>query len=603
MAALGDIPWGGLLTAAGDWLAGLTEGVVGAIRDFDWGGALSAAGSAFAGLETAVADGLRGLGFDGAATALDGLTGALSTALPQAASAAQAAMGTINAALYSAKSAFDSAGSAAGTFLETSAWTTAQSEIATALGAIGASVAGVFSGDVSLSELRDTLVAQFGEIRTTLAGLFASEEWAALGSSLLAAFGLEGLAATITTKVEAVQAALQPLLDFLEPAFARLGETVGGLPAQFDALVAKFEPLRAAAGELATALGGLFVGGDEGGGGMTGNVVLGAALAGTLSLLTNTVNGLLGALAPLAGTFIDELTTVLSGLATVVTGLGTAFEGIAANDPTLVLQGLGTAFQGVKDIVSGTFENSLTAVQTALTAIGTIVTTTLSDWGFGAAATAVDGMVTSITTLLEKIKLIASGDTSIDFTAPDWITKLLEWLWPSLDVPDWVESLLAWKWPALEVPDWITSLLAWKWPSLDLPEWVDNLMAWKWPSFDMPDWLSDLFAFKWPSLPQLPPWLGGPPVENQAVGTSYFGGGFVNASETRPEVAILPRGVSWLPRGSQILNGRDSEAFMAGAGAGGGVTVIFQGATIRSERDVQRLAREIDDIQQRRRRA
>lgn len=604
MAALGAIPWAAALTGAAGWLDDLTAGVVGAIREFDWGGALSAAGSAFAGLETAVADGLRGLGFDGAATALDGLAGALSTALPQAASAAQAAMGTINAALYSAKSAFDSAESAAGAFLETSAWTTAQSEITTALGAIGASVTGVFSGDVSLSELSDTLVTQFGEIRTTLAGLFASEEWAALGSSLLAAFGLEGLAATVTTKVEAVQAAFQPLLDFLEPAFTRLGETVGGLPAQFDGLVAKFEPLKAAAGELAAALGGLFGGGGEaGGGGMTGNVVLGAALAGTLSLLTNTVNGLLGALAPLAGTFIDELTTVLSGLATVVTGLGTAFAGITANDPTLVLQGLGTAFQGVKDIVSGTFENSLTAVQTALTAIGTIVTTTLSDWGFGAAATAVDGMVTSITTLLEKIKLIASGDTSIDFTAPDWITKLLEWLWPSLDVPDWVESLLAWKWPALEVPDWITSLLAWKWPSLDLPEWVDNLMAWKWPSFDMPDWLSDLFAFKWPSLPQLPPWLGGPPVENQAVGTSYFSGGFVNASETRPEVAILPRGVSWLPRGSQILNGRDSEAFMAGAGAGGGVTVIFQGATIRSERDVQRLAREIDDIQQRRRRA
>ena len=631
IAAIQSIDWGGLLTAAGDWLAelwggvaaglsaipwadalatatgwldGLTAGVVGAIKGFDWAGALSAAGDAFAGLETAVSDGLRGLGFEGAASALDGLAAALSSALPSAATAAQAAMGTINAALYSAKSALDSASGAVGAFLATDAWTTAQTDITAALGAIGTAVTGLFTGDVSLAELKDSILTQFGEIQTSLAELFASEEWAALGTSLLAAFGLEGLAADIGTKIEGVKTAFQPLLDFLEPAFTRLSATVGGLPAQFDDLSAKFEPLKAAAGELAAALGGLF-GGGEGGGSGAGNTVLGVALAGTLSLLTNAVNGLLGALAPLAGTFVDELTTLLSGLAEVVTGLGTAFGGIVANDPTLVLQGLGTAFQGVKDIITGTFENSLNAVQTALASIGTIVTTTLGDWGFGAAATAVDTMVGSINTLLEKIKAIASGDVSINFAAPDWIVKLLDWVWPSLNLPDLLSTLLAWVWPTMTLPDLLASLLAWVWPGFpSLPDWVSNLMNWQWPSLDMPDWISSLFKFQWPSLPELPWWLGGPAqqTENKAVGTSYFGGGYVNASEVGTEVALLPRGVSWLPRGTQILTARESEGFMAGAAGGGGVTIIIQEATFRNERDMQRFAYEVDDLMQRRRR-
>mgnify|MGYP000973273489 FL=1 len=135
-----------------------------------------------------------------------------------------------------------------------------------------------------------------------------------------------------------------------------------------------------------------------------------------------------------------------------------------------------------------------------------------------------------------------------------------------------------------------------------LPDWVTNLLNWTWPSLDMPDWISSLFKFQWPSLPELPWWLGGPQetTKNQAVGTSYFGGGLVNASEVTPEIAVLPRGVSRLPRGTQILSGNESAALLAGAG--GGVTVIIQQATFRNERDMQRFAYEVDDLMQRRKR-
>jgi tape measure domain-containing protein len=523
----------------------------------------------------------------------------LRTSFPDAAAAVDGAAATIQKAVDATASAFGEAQGAVNTFLATDTWSAAQEQITASLGAIGESFAGLFTGDVSLAEFKDTLLAQFGEMGTALGELLASDAFAGLGGGLLAAFGLEGLPAQITAQVDAVKAAFQPLTDFLAPAFDRLKETVGGLPEQFGALGEKFGPLKEAALQLAAAIGGLFSGGGEGGAVTTGAYA--ALLAGSLSLLTNTVNGLLGALAPLAGAFIDELTTVLSGLSEIVTGLGTAFNGLVTNDPTLMMQGLGQAFQGVKDIVVGSFENSLTVVQTALGAIGEIVSTTLADWGFGAAATAVEGLVTNVNTLLEKIKAIASGDAAINFAAPDWIVQLLAWLWPELDLPAWAESLLSWQWPEMSLPEILDGLLAWDWPSFpSLPSWVGDLLDWDWPSFEMPGWLNDLFAFKWPSLPSLPPWLGGPAEENKAVGTSYFGGGLVNASEVAAEVAVLPRGRSWLPRGTQILNGRDSEALLAGGG--GGVSVIFNHATLRNERDVQRFAREIADIQERRRR-
>lgn len=507
----------------------------------------------------------------------------LRTSFPEAAAAVDQAIATINTAINATATAFGAAQGAMGAFLATDTWTAAQESISGSLATIGESLAGLFSGEVSVSEMKDTLLTEFAAIGTSLTELFASEDFAALAGGLLAAFGLEGLPAQITAQIEPIKTAFQPMVDFLAPTFERLRETVGGLPEQFGALGEKFGPLQEAATQLGGAIGGIFGGGGEGG--AAAAAIVGALLAGTLSVLTNAVNALLGALAPLSGALIDQLTTLLSGLSEVVTGLGTAFNGIMTNNPTEVVTGLGTAFQGVKDILVGTFENSLTAVQVALTAIGQLVSTTLSDWGFGTAAESVTTLVTNVTALLEKIKALASGDATINFSEPGWITALLEWLWPSLDLPEWIESLLAWEWPGLPAS----------------PKWLTDLMGWEWPSFEMPSWLGDLFDFKWPSLPQLPTWLGGPATdtgENKAVGTSYFGGGMVNASEVAAEVAILPRGRSWLPRGTQILNGRDSAEFL---GAGGGVNVIIQNANIGSEQDSWRLAYQIDELRRRRR--
>ena len=508
------------------------------------------------------------------------------TGSQEAADATSSALAGAAEGIFRMRTSFEQAGAALAAFGASEAWTAAVQSAADGAASISAAVGGAFAGELSLADLRTTLLTELGEIGTAVSALFASDAFATLGGGLLRAFGLETLPADIGAQVEGVKQAFGPLLDFLAPSFARLGETVAGLPAQFEALGGKLLPLKEAALDLGGALGSLF------GGPLA--LVAGAALAGALTLVTNSASALLEALAPLGGAVVSQMTTVLGGLAEVVSGLAAAFTGLITSEPSLVLEGLTTAFGGLKEMVSGTLENSLTVVQTALAAIGSIVADTASDWGFGGAATAVETLTTSMTTLLEKVKTLAGGSVQIDFTAPDWIGKLLEWMWPSLEAPDWVETLLAWTWPTLSLPDIVDSLLTWVWPSFPgLPGWVDDLMSWDWPSFDMPRWLDDLFNFKWPSFPALPTWLGGPAQPDGAgqLGITYARGGAYLVGEAGREIVTLPRGASVIPN-------RQTEQILGG---GGGVTVVIQHASIGSEQDSWRLAYQIDDLRRRRR--
>ena len=556
--------WAALQTAFGDGSTSVA-------------GMLGELGAVFSGLGAGALDGAQNINaFVLALTGSQEAADAVSSAL---AGAADGVMGI--------RTSFEQAGAAVAAFGSSEAWTTAVESAAESAASIWTAVQGALGGELSLAELRDTLLTELREIGTAVGDLLASDAFAELGGGLLAAFGLETLAADVGAKVETVKEAFGPLIDFLAPSFARLGETVAALPGQFEALGPKLLPLKEAALELGGAMGDLF------GGPLA--LVAGAALAGVLTIVTNTASALLEALAPLGGALISQMTTVLSGLAEVAGGLATAFTGMVTSDPSLMLEGLATAFGGLKETVSGTLQNSLTVVQTALQAIGSIVADTAADWGFGGVATAAETLTANVTTLLEKIKALAGGNTQIDFAAPDWIVKLLEWLWPSLEVPEWVETLLTWTWPALDVPDVVNSLLTWVWPSFPgLPGWVDDLMGWDWPSFDMPQWLGDLFDFKWPSFPSLPAWWpgGGQPDGAGQLGITYARGGSYLVGEGGREIVTLPRGASVIPN-------RQTEQVLGGGG--GGVTVVIQQANIGSEADSWRLAYQIDDLRRRRR--
>ena len=89
-----------------------------------------------------------------------------------------------------------------------------------------------------------------------------------------------------------------------------------------------------------------------------------------------------------------------------------------------------------------------------------------------------------------------------------------------------------------------------------------------------------------PSLPSLPSFgFGG-----NAIGSLAFGGGVTRVGETGPELVMLPRG-------SRIVGARETERLSAG----GGVTVVIQSATIRTEQDVYALAHQIREINRRER--
>jgi TP901 family phage tail tape measure protein len=79
VAALQKIDWGAALATAGDWLAGLTGGVVSAVQSVDWGAALTTAGEWLAGLTSGVVGAVTSIDWGGALTTagewLSGLTG------------------------------------------------------------------------------------------------------------------------------------------------------------------------------------------------------------------------------------------------------------------------------------------------------------------------------------------------------------------------------------------------------------------------------------------------------------------------------------------------------------------------------------------------
>jgi hypothetical protein len=240
----------------------------------------------------------------------------------------------------------------------------------------------------------------------------------------------------------------------------------------------------------------------------------------------------------------------------------------------------------VADIITGTLQNALTIVSGVVTALGTTITTTLSDWGFDKAAAAAQTVTDKITGLIDWLAKLAGGDVDFSLTAPEWLTSLTSWKWPTLPAaPAWLTSLLSWLWPSVPGAGWIASLLSWAWPSVPGAGWISNLLDWAWPSVPGAGWISDLLDWEWPALPSLPSWLNwGGDEKGNALGTANWRGGMTWVGESGRELVQLPAG-------SRIYSNAESER-MATA-QGGGVTVY---ANVASNIDIEALAYRVLDI-------
>jgi TP901 family phage tail tape measure protein len=102
-------------------------------------------------------------------------------------------------------------GAAFSTLSESDAWAAAVSGVSGAVGGIWTNVQGAFSGTISLDQAAANIGTELGKIGTAVTTFLASPELAAFGANLLAAFGLDGVAASITEKVTAVTAAVGTL--------------------------------------------------------------------------------------------------------------------------------------------------------------------------------------------------------------------------------------------------------------------------------------------------------------------------------------------------------------------------------------------------------
>lgn len=580
--------WENVQTAVGDAVAFVSERWT-ALQD-----AFAAGDTSWSEMFGEISAQMRGVGTaaDGAMPAVASFVEAL-TGSEEAAATVVGALGSIGAAVSPVVTALTDAQAAVDTFTASGAWATASSEIGTALGNIGTQISGAMSGDIDFGTLQATITTQLSDIGTAISALFQSEAFTRLSGELSAALGLDAAAAAIAPQVEAIKAAIQPLIDFLAPAFERLNTTVSGLGGYFANIGTQIEPVKTALGELvaafepvATAISGLFSGGDSG----SSPSAAASVLAGALALVLNVVNGLAAAIEPLVSGVLAELATVLSGLATIVGGLTTAIGGMISGDTAAVWAGLGTAAQGVADILTGTLQNALGVISGLLTALGTTITGTLSDWGFDAAAASVQGVIDNVTALIDWLGQLAGGEVSIGAVMPEWIANLLAWRWPGFpSAPSWVTSLMAWIWPTLESVQWVLDLLAWAWPGLPGADWIGTLLTWNWPTIPGAGWIEDLLNWDWPGLPSLPSWLGGgndttaETTGNNASGTPFWRGGLTWVGESGRELVQLPRG-------SAIYSNRESERMAA---SGAQVTVY---ATVQSDIDMETLAWRVVDL-------
>lgn len=343
---------------------------------------------------------------------------------------------------------------------------------------------------------------------------------------------------------EAMQGAWATFVEAMEPTTNRLTESFDNMRAGFtDIDLSGLQEALGSLGQAILPLAGL----------------IGLVLGGAITLVMNAISSMMTQLPGIVQTSVDIITNVINTIAGVLTGATTLVKAVIDGDWT-------TAWTSVKDIAATALSGILTNMELfggllglVLLSLKNTVVTTLADFGvdvsnpFDEIETKVRTFWTWLTGLTwdEVWSGIGSGFTSV-------VDTLTAWEWPSL------AELTGWGWPTLPTWRW-PALPTFRWPDIPRPGWLDNLLSWN-------------------------PFSGGGNDDNNAAGSTRFGGGLTWVGERGPELVALPGG-------SRIFNNQEAMA-MAG---GGGVTVQITGpVTMRGAEDIEELAQRIMRIVQRR---
>ena len=328
--------------------------------------------------------------------------------------------------------------------------------------------------------------------------------------------------------------------------------------------------------------------------------MIGVALTGAVNLLSGAFEGVPDIVAATFSQVLDTINLV-SDTFKNVTGI---IKGLITGDWSAAWESAKAIVGSVRTYMDETIENIKTSLDGLIKSFRGAITNLLTGFGFDA---------TKFNETLDKVINFFNGfQTKALFELPDlskfkWpeMPKLIDQSWPKL--PEWVWPTIATAlfegWPVIATslfagwPSIATSLFE-GWPSIAtslFEGWPSIATAlfegwpgipkptWKFPEISKPGWVSTLERL-WNSAPG---WLGGGGSSsggssgNQsgggsggfggpAIGASYFGGGETTISERGYETAILPRG-------TQILNNKQTRVLEQNASPNGNITLNFYG--------------------------
>lgn len=221
----------------------------------------------------------------------------------------------------------------------------------------------------------------------------------------------------------------------------------------------------------------------------------------------------------------------------------------------------------------------------------------LLDWATWIPALAWNTVVAAI----DWVAYLTTLDWSGYVSEVDWsqfIAAAFEWssYIASVAWSDWIPAAFSWSSYVFSLT-WSSFVSKLNWPSISWPGFSTFVPHLSWPSISWPGWGSFIPAFPgWPNITGMISDAIGSATSyvtgNNAVGTSYWGGGLTWVGERGPELVNLPSG-------ARVHNAVDSRR-MADGGAVGGASITNH-IYVQNDIDVEALLFKLEDMQRRRR--